>query len=110
MTTTRYHDPSEEGDMSEVTAIELDRTDPLPTLRSRFHIPPDPSGRYVESAYFAGNSLGLQPKALLGRLTGELDDWATLGVEGHLEAERPWVAYHELLRDSSAPGRARWSS
>jgi kynureninase len=86
----------------ELAAIELDRSDPLPTLRSQFRIPPDPSGRYPESAYFAGNSLGLQPTALRDRLNGELDDWAQLGVEGHLEAQRAWVAYHELLREPAA--------
>ena len=36
-----------------------------------------------EVAYFAGNSLGLQPVALRDRLGQELDDWARLGVEGH---------------------------
>ena len=32
----------------------------------------------------------------------ELDAWATLGVEGHLEAARPWLPYHELLREPAA--------
>jgi kynureninase len=31
-----------------------------------------------------------------------LDDWARLGVEGHAEAQRPWVSYHELLREPAA--------
>jgi kynureninase len=88
--------------LDEAAAIALDESDPLPTLRPRFHIPPDPSGRSADSAYFAGNSLGLQPKRLRERLNAELDDWARLGVEGHLEAERPWVAYHELLREPAA--------
>jgi kynureninase len=83
----------------EAHARELDAADELPTLRERFHIPPHGDG---ETAYFAGNSLGLQPRALRARLEQELDDWASLGVEGHLEAERPWVSYHELLREPSA--------
>jgi kynureninase len=81
---------------SEDEARARDAADELPTLRDRFHVPPYGDG---EAAYFAGNSLGLQPKALRARLTQELDDWAQLGVEGHLEAARPWVSYHELLRE-----------
>jgi kynureninase len=76
-----------------------DATDELPTLRDRFHVPPHGEG---EAAYFAGNSLGLQPKALRTRLEQELTDWARLGVEGHGEAARPWVSYHELLREPTA--------
>jgi kynureninase len=85
--------------LDERRALELDATDALPTLRSRFHIPPHGSG---EAAYFAGNSLGLQPVATRSRLLGELDDWARLGVEGHKEGTRPWVSYHELLREPAA--------
>jgi kynureninase len=83
----------------EQEALELDAADPLPTRRPEFHVPPHGSG---EAAYLAGNSLGLQPKALRGRLWTELDDWARLGVEGHLEAERAWFSYHELLRGPAA--------
>ena len=83
----------------EAAALELDRNDPLPTRRAEFHIPPHGDG---EAAYFAGNSLGLQPRSLRERLRIELDDWARLGVEGHLEATHPWVSYHELLREPAA--------
>jgi len=68
---------------AERQALDLDAADPLPTRRAEFHVPPH---RAADAAYFAGNSLGLQPKALRGRLGAELDDWARLGVEGHLEA------------------------
>jgi kynureninase len=30
-------------------------------------------------------------------LKQELDDWAALGVEGHLKAKHPWYSYHEEL-------------
>jgi kynureninase len=80
-------------------ARDLDARDPLPTLRARFHLPPHGDG---EVAYFAGNSLGLQPRIIRERLAEELDDWARLGVEGHLEARRPWLPYHELLREPAA--------
>ena len=42
------------------------------------------------------------PVATRRRLEEELDDWSRLGVEGHHEAARPWVSYHELLRDPAA--------
>jgi kynureninase len=83
----------------EQDARDLDAADELPTLRERFHLPPHGTG---EAAYLAGNSLGLQPKALRARLAQELDDWARLGVEAHLEADRPWLSYHELLREPTA--------
>lgn len=85
--------------MTEADARDRDAADELPTPRDRFHVPPHGTG---EAAYFAGNSLGLQPKVLRPRLEQELDDWAQLGVEGHLEAVRPWVSYHEMLREPAA--------
>ncbi|KAB2386038.1 kynureninase [Actinomadura montaniterrae] len=87
---------------AEQEALRLDETDPQPSLREEFLIPPAPGGTYSEAAYFAGNSLGLQPKAVAGRLREELDDWARLAVEGHTQARRPWVDYHELLREPAA--------
>jgi kynureninase len=84
---------------SEQDARERDAADALPTLRDRFMVPPHGAG---ETAYLAGNSLGLQPKALRAWLGQELDDWARLGVEGHGEAARPWLSYHELLREPTA--------
>ncbi|GAA4380078.1 kynureninase [Actinomadura verrucosospora] len=83
-------------------ARRLDETDPLPTLRGEFLIPPAPGGPHAEAAYFAGNSLGLQPKSAAGLLREELDDWARLAVEAHTQGRRPWVAYHELLREPAA--------
>ena len=88
--------------MSEDEARRMDESDPLPTLRAQFLVPPDTSGSYEEVAYFAGNSLGLQPRITQDRVLGELRDWATLAVEGHFEAERPWTTYASLLREPSA--------
>ena len=45
--------------------------------------------------YFTGNSLGLQPKRAAEALQVELEDWGTLGVEGHFQGRNPWVNYHE---------------
>lgn len=91
----------------EKQAFELDAADPLPTRRAEFCVPPldAKAGATVaacEAAYLAGNSLGLQPKALRTRIGAELDDWARLGVEGHTRGQRPWLPYHELLREPAA--------
>lgn len=85
---------------SEESAHEADRTDAFPARRDDFHILPREGGG--EIAYMAGNSLGLQPKIVKARLEEELADWARVGVEGHMEAKRPWVGYHELLREPAA--------
>ncbi|MCP2254509.1 Kynureninase [Prauserella aidingensis] len=81
-------------------AHELDRTDP--GWRELFLVPPADGGHHAESAYLAGNSLGLQPRATRGQLCEDLDDWARLGVEGHHDAKRPWYPYHELLTEPAA--------
>jgi kynureninase len=73
-----------------------------PGHRHLFHIPPAEGGDHPEVAYFAGNSLGLQPKATRVELMEDLADWARLGVEGHLDAARPWLPYHELLTAPAA--------
>ena len=84
---------------SEADAFERDAADP--GHRELFHVPPY-DGAYPELAYFAGNSLGLQPKATRDELLADVDAWARLGVEGHLEADRPWLPYHALLTEPAA--------
>ena len=80
-------------------AAALDASDELAPFRDEFHIPQH-EGR--EQAYFCGNSLGLQPKATRQALIDELDDWATLGVEGHFRGRHPWMPYHAFVRDGLA--------
>lgn len=80
-------------------AKRMDREDPLRSFRKRFHIP-DINGK--PAIYFTGNSLGLQPKSVKKMLAGELEDWARLGVEGHMYARRPWVEYHKLTKKALA--------
>ncbi len=80
-------------------ARELDRNDPLAGFRDEFHIPPHKQGQQY---YFAGNSLGLQPKQLAAYIQAELDAWRELGVAAHFEGEYPWMPYHEFLRESLA--------
>ncbi len=79
-----------------------------PGWRSEFCMPPfegeagSPGAAYPEMAYFAGNSLGLQPRATKPALEVELDRWAQLGVEGQLSGPRPWKDYHEALTGPAA--------
>src|SRR3990167_1368379 len=88
------------GDIdTEAHALALDEADPLREFRNEFHIPRHGD---AEQAYFCGNSLGLQPKAVRGALIDELDDWANLGVEGHFLGNHPWMPYHEFVRESLA--------
>lgn len=81
-------------------ARELDRQDPLAALRERFHIPKTENGE--DCIYLCGNSLGLQPLSTRAALLQELEDWRTLGVEGHFQAKNPWMPYHEFLTESYA--------
>lgn len=76
-----------------------DAADPLRALRDEFLIPPHAQG---EQTYLVGNSLGLQPRGVRQALIDELDDWARLGVEGHVHARHPWLPYHAEVRDGLA--------
>jgi kynureninase len=77
-----------------------DEIDKLSKYRSKFHMPTDKDGN--ELIYLCGNSLGLQPKSTKAAINQELEDWANLGVEGHLEAKNPWLPYHEYLAETMA--------
>jgi kynureninase len=79
----------------------MDEQDPLRYYRDHFYMPKQANGKEV--LYFCGNSLGLQPKKVSDDLRQELRDWQHHGVEGHFEAQRPWVAYHELFPQKLAP-------
>jgi len=57
-------------DGGEAEALELDRADPLAHLRARFHLPRAADG--TPHAYFAGNSLGLQPIGAAAAVAREL--------------------------------------
>ncbi|HEX4641561.1 MAG TPA: kynureninase [Chthoniobacterales bacterium] len=81
-------------------ALERDAQDPLRAFRDKFHLPLAKNGRPL--IYFAGNSLGLMPKSARKIVEQELDDWAQLGVDAHLDATTPWYSYHENLREPMA--------
>jgi len=91
---------SREFGPTEADARRLDAADSIAAFREQFHIPRRPGGDEV--IYFAGNSLGLQPKGVAEALRAELDDWARLGVEAHFQGTTPWYSYHETLRETGA--------
>ena len=89
-------------DCGEDRALALDAEADPASRRSEFLIPPAVGGEFPLTAYLAGNSLGLQPRATRAELMADLDAWEEYGVRGHTEADRPWFPYHEELRDPAA--------
>ena len=85
---------------SRCSAEDWMRADRLRGFRERFHFPEPKNG--VEPIYFTGNSLGLMPKKARAYVDEELEDWARLAVEGHVNARHPWLPYHEFLTEPMA--------
>jgi kynureninase len=89
--------------MTELHSIDharaLDAADPLPTLRSEFHIPQHDGG---DQAYFVGNSLGLQPRGVRAQVEDVLEKWSMEAVEGHFRGHSQWMNYHQLMREPLA--------
>ncbi len=84
--------------LGEEEARRLDADD-LPGLRrDDFVVPPWPGGDHGEWAYFAGNSLGLLPRAAMAALETEFEAWGRLAVEGWFEGGRPWLDLAGSLR------------
>jgi|TARA_R110002020_G_scaffold63136_1_gene168248 kynureninase len=81
-------------------AQQCDAEDSLRSFRDQFLFPKDSNGKPL--IYLCGNSLGLQPRITQEYLQQELNDWAKHGVEGHTDAEHPWLPYHEFLTESMA--------
>lgn len=81
-----------EYSVEEVYALEQDKTDPLKDIREKFCIP---YHNGEQAIYLNGNSLGLQPCDVATDMKQELDDWASLGVEGHFKEKDPWYTFHE---------------
>ncbi len=73
-------------------AQQLDVQDQLSHYQNEFSFP-QVNGKKV--IYFTGNSLGLQPKRAKTYVDEVMNNWATLAVEGHFYAEKPWWDYHE---------------
>lgn len=81
------------AEAAHLQAAQMDARDPLARFAAEFHHPCDAAGRRF--LYLCGHSLGLQPKRAAQYVEQELADWRRLGVQGHHEAGRPWIGYHE---------------
>lgn len=75
-------------------ARSLDAQDDLAHYRNEFLFPQHNGNDVI---YFVGNSLGLQPKRTRSYVDEVMQDWASMAVEGHFYAEKPWWDYHERL-------------
>ena len=80
-------------------AKQLDSADPLSKYRKQFNLPTHQDSNAI---YFTGHSLGLQPKNYDLYLQQELEDWKSMGVDGHFKAKTPWFGYHESLTEGVA--------
>ncbi|MBC87366.1 MAG: kynureninase [Bdellovibrionaceae bacterium] len=87
-------------DLSLDAAKKMDEQDSLSSLREEFIFPKTSTGE--SSLYFAGHSLGLQPKRAKVLIEEELQDWGKYGVEGHFKGPYPWLPYHEFLTEPMA--------
>jgi len=76
-----------------------DEKDILKNYRESFYFP---LINNQPALYFAGNSLGLQPKVTQDYVLNELEDWATYGAEGQMHARNPWFDYHEFFTEKLA--------
>ncbi|MDP9258968.1 MAG: kynureninase [Actinomycetota bacterium] len=85
---------------AENSSLARDAADP--SRRADFRIPPRAAADGGEWAYFAGNSLGLQPRGAAEAVGEELETWATLGVEAWFEGAEPWLTSADGLRGSLA--------
>jgi len=83
-------------------ALSQDNLDPFRSARNLFHIPPSAADPSRPSIYLTGNSLGCQPKSTRALIEQDLDDWANLGVDAHLNGRDPWLPYHEWFRSPAA--------
>jgi kynureninase len=87
-------------DQSLNDARAQDQIDDLRLYRDRFFVPKGPDGQ--EAVYLCGNSLGLQPLDARVYIEEVLEQWATRGVEGHVEGPHPWMPYHTFLTEKMA--------
>ena len=79
-----------EFELAESYARKLDLENSLAKFRERFYVPD-------QTMYMDGNSLGLMCKESRSSVLRVLDEWATLGIRGWLEAKPPWFYFAEQL-------------
>lgn len=99
-------------------AASLDAADPLREFRDKFIIPSKANiatkklakpGLSAESSiYFAGNSLGIQPKAVSKYMEAQLDTWSSIGVFGHFtDLEDSPLSQWQLLSEQAATSMSK---
>ena len=87
----------------EADALARDAADPLTAVRDRFRLPTSPTRPGGPAPiYFAGQSLGLQPRSVGAAVAAELDRWAEHGVDAFFEGDRPWFTLDDALREPLA--------
>lgn len=89
-------------DPQESTALALDASPDQALRRDAFLIPPAPGGLHPLTAYFAGNSLGLQPRTVRADVEAQLSKWADVAVEGHFTEPRQWRIFPDELSEPMA--------
>jgi kynureninase len=92
--------PVDSSDSTVQAARQLDAADPLKEFRQGFHFPKNADGS--DKLYFCGNSLGLQHRSVAPAMEEVLAAWRDLAVDGHFTGARPWLRYHEGLREGQA--------
>lgn len=88
----------------------MDDEDPLKEFRQRFHYPKKKNYRAVdisllndqEALYFAGNSLGLQPKNVRSDVEKVLENWEKVGVSSHFQGYLPAASSDLYPKESMA--------
>jgi len=91
---------TDQFESTEDFALKLDASDPLSKWREQFICPVNAEGERL--IYFAGNSLGLQPKNTSEYVQQEIEDWQKLAVKAHLGGRTPWYSYHENFSEAGA--------
>lgn len=76
--------------------VDLDRDDPLARWRDEFYLP-------AGKIYLDGNSLGLLSRRAEASLLRVLEQWRTLGIDGWLQANPPWLTLAETVAAKLAP-------
>ncbi|XP_074656146.1 kynureninase-like [Tubulanus polymorphus] len=84
----------------------MDNHDRLKHLRNEYYYPKNKTLIGIDlckvdleedSVYFCGNSLGLQPRGTNYYIQKELDKWAKIGVQGHVNGDLPWAHCDEKI-------------
>ena len=92
----------------EADALARDAADPLTAVRDRFRLPTSPARPGgPPPIYFAGQSLGLQPRSVGAAVAAELDRWAEHGVDAFFDGRPAVVHARRRAARAARPDRRR---